>query len=266
MISRSLRMVALSGAFGLAVTLLTPAEGRAAFNIAAGYDLFQTVSSETTFSGLGNLQGVPLGSYNFGGSVGTQNTGYTDTIIQRNQAVTGTGAGSMGTTTLTMDALQLETVAPTNFMGLGVNNYFVTLQSVHGGPASTGSLTATFNADGVSGTFSSSIDVFFDVRVGSLTGSIVYSGDQVLTSDPNWSTTSVTGAILINGVNNDLNGQNNNGDFWSPPFDEAALLASHGVSSVTATVLTPEPASVVMLGMGVIGVGAYGWRRRGRAA
>ena len=93
--------------------------------VRVGYDLLQTNSSSTAFPGLGNLMGVPLGTYNFGGSVGTVSVGNTDTIVQRlADAVTSTLPGTAPTIADQLDALDLETVAPVNFEGFGVNNYF----------------------------------------------------------------------------------------------------------------------------------------------
>ena len=255
MIPRSLRMVSVCGVFGLAAILLTPGESRAGFHVAAGYDLFQTDSSGTSITGLGNLMGVPLGTYNFGGSIGVQNVGNADTIIQRTMDVTGSGAGSTGSSPLVMQALQLETMAPINFMGLGLTNYFVTLQSVRGGTASTGSINITFDSTGLAGTFTSSIDVFYDIRIGSINGTIVASGDQTLVSDPpTWSSVAPSSSTLtIPGVN---------GDFFPNEFTEADLIAMHRVLPASV----PEPASILMLGIGTIGMGIYGWRRRVRAA
>jgi hypothetical protein len=266
-------MVAAWGVFGLAAILLTPGEGRAAFDVAAGYDLFQTQPG-TTFTGLGALTGVPLGTFNFGGSIGVQNVGLTDTILQRTSAVTGS-SGSTGTSNLVMNALQLETVAPVN-IGAGLNNYFVTLQSVHGGTASMGTISITFGPTGLSGTFSSSIDVFYDIRVGSLTGAIVSSSDLVLSSSGNpWTINPPGGAVTINGVNQFLSGTvgDRSQDFWpdgpTTPGGTGGTLTEtepNGSSHVVAAAQTPEPASVLMLGMGTIGVGIFGWRRRSRAA
>ena len=64
----------------VAATWSQPA-ARADWVVKAGYDLFQTVPADTSFPGLGNLMGVPLGTFDFGsGAVGT---GLTDTIVQR---------------------------------------------------------------------------------------------------------------------------------------------------------------------------------------
>jgi hypothetical protein len=82
-------------------------------DVCAGYDLFQTTTG-TRFGGL-DFVGVPLGSYNFGGTIGTQPTGLTDTIVQRLATVTTAG----GSTPLIIDALQLESTTP--YMSTGQN-------------------------------------------------------------------------------------------------------------------------------------------------
>ena len=87
---RTFMMVLAIGAAALA----QPSESRADTPpVDAGYDLFTTVPSETSYNfggaiGTQNLMGVPLGTYNFGGSIGTQSVPYTDTIVQRMSDVT----------------------------------------------------------------------------------------------------------------------------------------------------------------------------------
>ena len=170
--------------------------------------------------------GVPLGTYNFGS--GPVSVGDADTIIQRVDTVTVAAAGDTGTTGLKMLALQLQTAAPVNFAGQGVDNYFITLQSTHGGPASLGSSAINFvNTDGVRSRRISTTQTrllrmdFFDIHKGSLTGAIVYS--NVLSLDNNtidirgatWQhQPPPSGAVVINGANHLLNGADTSTDFW----------------------------------------------------
>jgi hypothetical protein len=189
-------------------------------NVLPGYDLFETTDG-TNLNGI-PLQGVPLGSYNFGGSIGVQSVGNADTIVQRLQTATAPSVpGTAPTINLQMLALQMETVTPVD-LGAGLNNYFVTLQSVRGGPATTGMMDITF-ANSAGGTFNSFFDVFYDIRVGALNGPIVNSSDLTLTGTANtWSRTPPPSAVTINGVNIDLNGVNSNSDFWpTPPVTES---------------------------------------------
>jgi hypothetical protein len=114
-------------AVGLLVSVQTLDAGDA--TVAPGWDLFATDPTGTSFPGLGNLHGVPLGTFDFdnffGRGIGVQNVGNTDTIIERLLAATSVS----GPIPITLVALQLETVAPVNFAGNGLDNYFITLQS-----------------------------------------------------------------------------------------------------------------------------------------
>jgi len=195
------------------------------------------------------FQGVPLGDYNFGGTIGVQNVGDTDTIIQRLATATGPTAATINTK---MVALQLESTAPINLFGAGVGMYFITLQSVRGGTASTGTMTINFGSGNQ--TFTSSLDVFFDIRKGSLTGQIVDSSDMMLSSSGNaWNNVAPPGSVLINGVNNNLNGADTSNDFWPAvitqqnpiPFQQIAADATVPDGGLTAGMLA---ASLLCLG------------------
>jgi hypothetical protein len=228
-----------------AVVLLSATSIQAApiVNVLPGYDLFQTTDG-TNLNGI-PLQGVPLGSFNFGGTIGVQSVGNTDTIVQRLQTATPPSVpGTAPTISLQMLALQMETVTPVD-LGAGLNNYFVTLQSVRGGPATTGTMDITF-ANSVGGTFNSFFDVFYDIRVGSLNGPIVNSADLTLTGTANtWSRTSPPLAVTINGANINLNGVNSNSDFWpTPPVTESHPGA--GAHVVNDTLSVPEPSTFLL--------------------
>src|ERR1044071_8952287 len=119
----------------LCLCLSSAAQGNVVVTVAPGYDLFRADPLDTVFgsaSSFAPFKGVPLGSFDFGGTVGVQNTGTTDTIIKRTAPGSpGALPGTVGVP-IQMVALQLQSVQPFNFNGNGVDNYFVTLQSVHG--------------------------------------------------------------------------------------------------------------------------------------
>jgi hypothetical protein len=93
--------------------------------------------------------------------VGIQSTGNTDTIVRRRGPVTVPDAPlpQSGGVDTTLVALQLVSTVPFD-AGLGTDSYYVTLQSVRGGPASNGTYTIDFtSSDG--GFYDSFFDVFW---------------------------------------------------------------------------------------------------------
>jgi hypothetical protein len=249
---RSNRILSLSV---FAISLLLPAASVLAADVLPGYDLFETTTG-TNLMGI-PLMGVPLGTFDFGS--GPVNVGDTDTIVQRLSTATPPSLpGTAPTISTQMLALDMETVTPTN-LGAGVNNYFVTLQSAHGGPATTGTLDISFDAAGDGGTFNSTFDVFYDIRVGSLTGPIVASSNLTLTgTDNSWNRIAPPGSVAIPGIDYLLNGNNTTEDFWPvPPVTESE--PGVGVHVVTPAPM-PEPASLSLLAVG--GLAALLRRRR----
>lgn len=238
-------------------------------DVLPGYDLFQSTTA-TTFQGQ-PFEGVPIGNYNFGGTIGVQDADLTDTIVQRLQTASvpgpGVGPGAPYPETATPISiqlldLQLESTTPTTLGGLGpLGMYFITTQSQDGtGPPSTGSMTITF-ASSAGGTFRSDLDVYFDVHYGALNGPVVAQQNLVLTNSGDaWDRIPPPGAVLINGVNNLLNGNDHTEDFFvNPP-----LIESHptGAQHVVTEASVPEPVSMGLLL--VTGVAALSRRPRTR--
>jgi len=229
--------------------------------------------------------GVPLGTYNFdtissGGSnngymAGVQNVGNTDTIVERLSPVTVSG----GTTPLQLVALQLETVSAVTIAGLGTGNLFVTLTP---GAPETGSMTINSND-----TFTSTLNITFDVHFGSLTGTTIATGlTDTLNGSGFWSHTAPPGSVLIPGVNYLLNGMplpsnpsvwsdgDPTTDFWpaggpivpGQPWIPLTEPEAGGQHSVDPTIV-PEPNTAMVSALAaVIGLAYAGWNRRRRGA
>lgn len=264
-------------ALGLTLAgLAAPSQSRAdSTPVAAGYDLFQTDPSGTSFDfgatyGTQSLMGVPLGTVpssllGLSSPPAPANTyvGMTDTIVERNQAVTTNG----GTTTLTMVALQLESVNAVDASG---DHLFVTLTP---GVASTGLMTI-FNND----TFNSTLDVNFNVLLGTslATATIIATDESVTLSATGvpWTHTAPPGALLITGVDYSLAGTNPDGspntsqDFWPGTYPDGTIVgvsetSSLGDESHLVDPTTPEPSTWIMVVAAGLMVPAYArWSRR----
>jgi hypothetical protein len=213
--SRSIRNAVVAGLVAVIVALASPSSSQA-LTVDPGWDLFQTVVPQTTF--LGDVyKGVPLGTFNFGGTIGVQPTGPTDTIVQRLSAATAT-AGNTAVIPIQLVALQLMSAVPvdfTKFGGAGLHTAFITL---HGTQAS-GTMGITFDATATAtnqfGVFGATLPVSFDVRQDTLGGPIIASSSFTLLSSGNWTHIAPPGAVLINGANNNLDGTDNLMDFWT---------------------------------------------------
>jgi hypothetical protein len=235
--------------------------------VEAGWDLFQTTTG-SNFLGI-PLEGVPLGNFDFGGTIGSQPVGPTDTIVQRMAPASPSMLpGAAPNIPIELVALQLRSTAPVTVIGsitLPMADFmYITLQSDRpgGGTPSQGQMGITFSGAGNGGTFDSFFDVFYDLRVGSLTGPIIYSDHLTLTGDDNaWNRQAPPGAIVINGVNNNLNGFNNSGDFWPipPVVEQHPTLGAHVVTPAAI----PEVSAFLCGGL-ALGLAAVGRSWRGR--
>ena len=258
----------------LLVTLLTPGLGRAdplAVTVPAGYDLFQTVSSGTSYMGI-NFQGVPLGTFNFGGSIGTKTVDNTDTIVQRLNDAT---PGNNGITGLAIQALQLVSTTEVSlvpFGGSGVGYLYVTLDSnktVTGGTDPTTGLARNtmqiFSAtSGVGGTFNSYLDFNVDFSA-SLGGPILGTAQEMklTTLGALWSPTPAPGSLVIDGVNKVVPLPVGDVNFY-PCVDPATSLAVTCVHDASGaghhTVKpAPEPSTFALFGAGLA---LFGYSRR----
>jgi hypothetical protein len=240
------RAIAISALMGVSVA-------NASTTVSAGYDLLTTLPG-TSFGGVA-YTGVPLGTFDFGGTIGTLSVGNADEIVRR---LSFADSGTPIATELL--ALQLVTTAPVD-LGLGTGFYFITLQSARGGPATLGQRTITFGPEAPAGsphgTFDSFFDVFFDIRLGSLSGPIAISGDTLLTSSAvPWNHFPTSGALELSGVNTFLDGNDRDRDFWPDPFDPIGPAGRHRV--MVASI--PEPATYSLLTIGLMA--CFGYSRR----
>lgn len=237
----------------LLVGLVTPSVSRATSVVLSGWDLLQTQPG-TTFAGAA-FQGVPLVTFNFAG--GSQNVGNTDTIVHR----LAPAGGPSESIPIELAALQLQSVNPID-LGFGLDNYYITLQSMRGGPQSIGNMTINFGPEGnPHGTFDSFFDVFFDVRIGSLSGPIVLTDLLSLTSTGTlWSHEPSPGALLIDGVNFNLNGIDIDNDFHPSTIHE-----THPSGAVHNAAPASVPDAGATLTLGLIAIGCLAleeWRRK----
>lgn len=219
--------------------LLVPAVINAQ-QVDAGYSLYQAEPG-TSFDGV-DFKGVPLGNYNFGGAIGVQNVGNTDTIVQRTADAT-PGSSTVG---LQLDALQLVSTAPVSIGGGPTELYYITL----GNTASTGNMSITWNPNNVSGTFSSTLDVNLDIRAGSLTGPVVQTITTPLTSTAtDWGTNPPPGSILINGADYLLNGTTTSNDLWTlPPLTSGPWMPQGGGDDLSLSAVPDTGATLGLLG------------------
>jgi len=249
----------IASMFGLAraiviFALMGVGVANASSTVSAGYDLLTTLPG-TSFGGVA-YTGVPLGTFDFGGTIGTLPVGNADEVVRR---LSPADPGVPIATELL--ALQLVTTTPVDF-GLGTDFYFVTLQSARGGPASVGQRTINFGPEAPAGsphgTFDSFFDVFFDIRLGSLSGPIAISGDTLLSSSAvPWSHFPVSGALELSGVNSFLDGNDPNRDFWPiVPFGPFGPAGEHRVFVASI----PEPATFSLLAIGLMAW--FGYSRR----
>jgi hypothetical protein len=246
-----------------AALVLGAATARADLTVDKGYDLFMTDPANTAFTFLGqtvHLQGVPLGSFDFGGSVGVQPTYLTDTIAQRTADATAPGVGDTAPTIpVNLVALQLMTQTQVDLGGGNFHTLFVTLSAASptGGPPGAGTMDITFTSSGPTtqgGTFNSFFDVFFDIHVDSLNGQVIARDQEIqLNGSDTWSNTAPPEAWLINGANNLLNGSTDLNDFWPA---RGLHNGPHGVNPTT----TPEPSTLLIAGAGAIALLSYRWR------
>jgi len=238
-----------------ALGLVTPTVSRSDFIAAAGFDLLETRDG-TLFNGE-SFEGVQLESFNFGGTAGVQSTGSTDTIIQRLAAADSGGMpGAAPPIPIELVALQLKSTGPVD-LGAGLDFHFITLQSNRGagdpppGPPSPGNITITF-VDMSAGTFVSTLDVFFDVRIGAIDGLIISSGMKTLTSTTGtaWDRQPQFRAVELTDVNVFLKGNGTRAqDFWPD-----LIIEDDGGGTVHQVTAARQPVVLEIPTLGALGI------------
>ncbi len=252
------------------VALATPSAVQASLTVHSGWDLFVTGSGSHDLLTGTYWQGVPLGTYDFGGSIGVQDVGMTDTIVQRLTGATAPSYNSWAPTiSVVMDALQLETATPTSLLGGPFGNYFVTLDPNY---TSGGTMNIYFGPEGdPHGYWNSTMDIYFDIRYGSLNGPIVASlEDQIRPVDLSGNPINVDwrhqagGEWTIPDVNYLLDGTDIYQDFFPGvpiagcpdcvyTFVEGGQIVVHDIC--------PEPSSYVLFLCGAAALGLRRFRR-----
>lgn len=163
----------------LLAALPAPSQAQAACTLPGGFDLFETNPAETRIGLEGfplmHFQGVPVGSYDFGSGAVTLTT--TDTIVKRSAVTAAAPVATVDVVVLQMQGVE----DPTLFVTAQAQRPLNALDPP-AGPPNPGTLRFDFDADCLSGTFDSVINVNFDVRSGSLDGPIVAGGNLVLTT------------------------------------------------------------------------------------
>jgi hypothetical protein len=236
--------------------------------VALGSDYFQTEAGT---------------QFNFGGSIGIVDfmgvafgPGQTDTIVQRQADAVINGAPIP----LQLTGLQLESTSPVT-IGSYTGPVFVSLDPLHLAN-DTGSMSIAGSTAG--GTFTSSLDVFFDVcsalgtkGVGCGAGAQLATDNVALAnSGATWSPTPAAGEVIVPGTFGDQAANlhsNKPCDVDECEVDFFAVVGANGGPAVSETsgndihnvdpsTSTPEPATLALLGSGLLGLAGLRNRRR----
>jgi hypothetical protein len=234
--------------------------------ILAGFDLFETIqptSGDVPIFGTITFRGVPFPVSN--------GLGTTDTIVQR----LGSLPSGTGPIPIEMVALHLVSVMPVlTPSGPADVHALINKGGIITGlpptssalPLSTGVLTVTGHSDPTGGTFTSVLTPIVEIRFTAPGGSVdspllppmFFTEGQILALLPiPWTHTPPPGypvSPLFPAGNFYVEG----------PFMEVGPMAIHTIIPPTAVV--PEPSSLLLVGIGTLGLLGYTWRRGRRTA
>ena len=235
--SRDRSIVPLRHAASIAmIAIVFASSSQGARTILPGSDLWVTAPG-TQFLGF-DFEGVPPGT----------KYGDADTIVRRLEPAVFEGGGP-AQIPIKMVELSLRSVQPID-IGFGTDFHYVTLQPDQ---PSLGTMDITFDNNHVTppgpplgtGTFNSTLNVAFDVRMGALDGPIVRSETLELSSTgTGWGHLPGENDVQIPGVNLELNGSSAHNDFWPGPTSEQhpkCCFAIHNVEPAGHAFVTDNP-------------------------
>jgi hypothetical protein len=211
-----------------------------AINIVPGYDLLRTQTAYFNYDDgihlpvLIPFEGVALNNYDFGGVIGSQYVGATDTIIQRTTGGTLTPNGTL-TSPIVVTALNLKSQVE-----VGGQYIYATAGAT---------LSGTIDIKGDK-TWTNDFTFEVQLHMGSFTASVFDTVVKHFKGHGTWGTTPPNGVPVIAGVNDD--------SFYihGPAVHDAGDGSQHTIS-------VPEPSSMALLSIG--GLAGFVRMRRSRA-
>jgi hypothetical protein len=244
--------------------VLHPSSASGGFvTILPGYDLLVTTGACYNFGppfGLVPFVGVPLNTYDFGS--GSVNVDATDTIMKRIDGVTNLADGASATINIAMVGLSLRSQNQIDWSAFGgiANEYVKTVNVMDVGST----MTITNDVFNDCGTFDSTLMIKFQlqgVTSGATTDFIVKTFS--MSGAGMWSQiAATTNPVLIDGVNNNLNGLDNSNDFFTGQsfhiLPDGGYHSTHDVNGV----ICPEPTSLFAIGLACFAAGGRFARKR----
>lgn len=210
--------------------------------IDTGWTLFES-TEETQVNlpevGFTPFEGVPYGQFDFttgylgdfDRDIGVQDTSMADCIVKRLMTAyrPEPESSTIVTIPIEMVALQLRSVSPVGGP-FGDQHVYVTLQSARGGPQTLGIMAIDFDGTD-SGTFHTTFQIYYDIRIGGLDGTPhAQSAKAFAGRASSWQRDAPAEALMLARVNSMLS-EDDAGNF-SLAGIHAVASASAGVHSV----------------------------------